>query len=206
MTKRFVSDVDIDFAERDDILKHLVTTPAAIRTSKQVRRHNSGVHVTDIPYDPIEDMAAIDYHEAEDRGYVKLDFLNVWIYKLVRDEVHLVELMREPDWSKLKDRQFFDQLIQIGNSYHYETFLKLSEPIDSIPRLAMFISLIRPGKKHLIGKTWREIAETIWDRDEEGYSFKRSHAVAYAQLVVVHMNLLVENPDAGQSIAFVSQE
>jgi DNA polymerase III alpha subunit len=70
----------------------------------------------------------------------------------------------------------------------------------------MFISLIRPGKKHLIGKTWREIAETIWDRDEEGYSFKRSHAVAYAQLVVVHMNLLAENPDAGQATAFVLQE
>jgi hypothetical protein len=206
MSKRFVSDVDIDFGDRADILQHLVTTPAAIRTTKQTRRHGSGVHVTDVPYDPIENMAAIDYHAAEERGYVKLDFLNVWIYKLVRDEAHLVELMREPDWSKLQNREFFDKLIQIGNSYHYETFIKLSEPVNSIPRLAMFISLIRPGKKHLIGKTWREIAETIWDRDEEGYSFKRSHAVAYAHLVAVHMNLLAENPDSVQSKVFVSPE
>lgn len=204
MTKRFVSDVDIDFGERDDILQHIVTTPAAIRTTKQTRRHNSGVHVTDIPYDPVEDMAAIDYNIAEERGYVKLDLLNVWIYKLVRDERHLVELMREPDWSRLQDRELFEKLIQIGGQWN--TLQQVNEPINSIPRLAMFISLIRPGKKHLIGNTWREIAETIWDRDDEGYSFKRSHAVAYAQLVVVHMNLLEENPDAVQTTAFASQE
>jgi len=204
MTKRFVSDVDIDFGERDDILQHIVTTPAAIRTTKQTRRHNSGVHVTDIPYDPVEDMAAIDYNIAEKRGYVKLDLLNVWIYKLVRDERHLVELMREPDWSRLQDRELFEKLIQIGGQWN--TLQQVNEPINSIPRLAMFISLIRPGKKHLIGNTWREIAETIWDRDDEGYSFKRSHAVAYAQLVVVHMNLLEENPDAVQTTAFASQE
>ena len=206
MSKRFVSDVDIDFGDRASILQHLVTTPAAIRTNKQIRRHTSGVYVTDIPYDPVNDMSALDYNAAEDRGYIKLDFLNVWLYKLVRDEVHLVELMQEPDWSKLQDREFFDKLIQIGNSYHYETFQKLSEPITSIPRLAMFISLIRPGKKHLIGKTWKEIAQTIWERDEEGYSFKKAHSIAYAHLVVVHMNLLTENPDAIQSKAFVLQE
>ena len=39
-------------------------------------------------------------------------------------------------------------------------------------------------------KTFKEINQTVWDKDQTGYSFKRSHAVAYAQLVVVHMNLL----------------
>jgi DNA polymerase III alpha subunit len=32
----------------------------------------------------------------------------------------------------------------------------------------------------------------VWDKDHTGYSFKKSHAVAYAHLVVVHMNLLEE--------------
>ena len=67
----------------------------------------------------------------------------------------------------------------------------MPEPVDSIPRLAMFLALIRPAKKHLIGKTWREVSQTIWDRENDGYSFKKSHAIAYAQLVVVHMNLLI---------------
>jgi DNA polymerase III alpha subunit len=56
----------------------------------------------------------------------------------------------------------------------------------------MFLALIRPAKKHLIGQAWKEVSKTIWDKNTEGYSFKKSHAVAYAQLVVVHMNLLEE--------------
>jgi DNA polymerase III alpha subunit len=56
----------------------------------------------------------------------------------------------------------------------------------------MFLALIRPAKKHLIGQYWSEVSKTIWDKNTEGYSFKKSHAVAYAQLVVVHMNLLEE--------------
>jgi hypothetical protein len=66
----------------------------------------------------------------------------------------------------------------------------MPEPINTIPRLAMFLAVIRPGKKHLIGKTWAEVAKTIWDREEGTYTFKKSHAVAYAHLVVVHMNII----------------
>ena len=66
----------------------------------------------------------------------------------------------------------------------------MPEPIDSIPRLAMFLAVIRPGKKHLIGQPWSEIAKTVWDKGTDGYVFKKSHSLAYSQLVVVHMNLL----------------
>jgi hypothetical protein len=56
--------------------------------------------------------------------------------------------------------------------------------------MAMFLALIRPGKRHLVGKSWSEIACTVWESTDEGYTFKKSHAVAYAHLVVVNMNLL----------------
>ena len=189
MTKRFVSDVDIDLGDRGLLLQHLDVTAASLQ-GDAVRRHNSGVYVTDIPYDCVNNLAAIDYVAAEDRGYVKLDFLNVWLYKHIKSETHLVEMMKEPAWEKLLDRDFFEKLIHIGN--HYDTMIKM-EPITSIPRLAMFLSLIRPGKKHLIGKSWREVGETIWKIDDGGYSFKKSHGVAYAHLVVIHMNLLAED-------------
>jgi hypothetical protein len=68
----------------------------------------------------------------------------------------------------------------------------MPESLDSIPRLAMFLAVIRPAKRHLIGKIWKEVNDTVWDKDHTGYSFKKSHAVAYAHLVVVHMNLLEE--------------
>jgi hypothetical protein len=190
---KFTSDIDIDFGDREQILEKIQHVPASIRKETEVRRHNTGVYVTDIPHDPVHNIAAIDYQEAEERGYIKLDLLNVWVYQWVRDEQHLVELMREPHWYKLKDREFFEQLIHLKN--HYETLLSMPEPVDSIPRLAMFLSVIRPGKRHLIGKSWSEVAKSVWIKPEDGsYYFKQSHAIAYAHLVVVHMNLLEENP------------
>ena len=184
------SDIDIDFGSRDDLLKLIKHTPAAMRNANPMRKHATGVYITDIPYDPVNDMAAIDYVEAEQRGYFKLDLLNVHVYSQVRDELHLVTLMREPNWDNLNKREFVEKLIHLSN--HYQSIQKMPEPINSIPRLAMFLALIRPAKKHLIGQYWKEVAKTIWDKENDGYSFKKSHAVAYAHLVVVHMNLLEE--------------
>lgn len=186
---KFKSDIDIDLGDRDKLLSLVSHTKAAIRKN-DVKKHNTGVYVTDIPYDPVNDVSAIDYEIAEDRGYIKLDLLNVHVYNKVRDEMHLVELMREPDWSKLNDSAFVEQLIHLGN--HYNSLRKMPEPVNSIPRLAMFLAMIRPGKKHLIGLSWNEVSKTIWEKDEGTYSFKKSHAVAYAHLVVVHMNLLTD--------------
>ena len=195
---KFTSDIDIDFADRDKALSLFAHVPAAIRRKNEIKKHNTGVYVTDIPYDPVHDLAALDYEQAESRGYVKLDFLNVWVYQWVRDDQHLQELMREPNWSRLMDRAYFERLIHLKN--HYNAMRQMPEPIDSIPRLAMFLSVIRPAKKHLIGKTWSEVAQTVWQKpDDGGYYFKRSHAVAYAHLVAVHMNLLVENIRASSS-------
>jgi len=106
----------------------------------------------------------------------------------VRDEVHLVELMTtEPQWNRLwEDREFCEQIVHIGN--HYE-LIKSMRP-DSIPRMAMFLAVMRPGKSKLRNKPWAEINKTVWDRNVDGYTFRKSHAIAYATLVVVHMNLL----------------
>ena len=68
----------------------------------------------------------------------------------------------------------------------------MPEPVDSITRLMMFLAIIRPAKRHLIGKTWKEVSQTIWDKVEGEYAFKHSHSCAYAPLVVVNMNLLSE--------------
>jgi hypothetical protein len=185
----FQSDVDIDFGDREQILKHLKHIPAAMRKVHPMRKHATGVHITEIPYDPVNEMATLDYSEAEKRGYFKLDLLNVHVYNQVHDEEHLYELMKDPDWSMLKDSAIVSQLIHLGN--HFNSMRKMAEPIDSIPRLAMFLAVIRPAKKHLIGLPWKEVAKTVWDKDSDGgYSFKKSHAIAYAHLVVVHMNLL----------------
>ena len=98
--------------------------------------------------------------------------------------------MYEPDWSMLTNRSTVEKLIHLGNSY--DLMRRMPEPVDSIPRLAMLLAVIRPAKRHLIGQPWKEVAKTVWDKDNTGYSFKKAHGIAYAQLVVVHMNLLKE--------------
>jgi len=98
---KFKSDIDIDFADRDQVLAVLDVTPASIMREGKLVKHNSGVYASDIPVDPFTGWASLDYDVAEDRGYMKLDLLNVNLYKQVRDEKHLVELMREPNWANL---------------------------------------------------------------------------------------------------------
>ena len=187
---RIDSDIDIDFGDRDRLLNLISHTRAAMRNVKPIRHHATGVYVTDVPYDPINDMCSLDYSEAEKRGYFKLDLLNVHVYESVRNEEHLKSLMRNPDWSKLNDAKFVEKLIHLNNQY--QNIQKMPEPIDSIPRLAMFLAAIRPGKKHLIGKRWFEVGRDVWTKGTDGYVFKKAHAIAYAHLVVVHMNLLEE--------------
>ena len=63
--------------------------------------------------------------------------------------------------------------------------------VDSVPRMAMFLALIRPGKRHLVGKDWKEISADIWTKTDE-YTFKKAHAVSYAVLVSLHMKLIHE--------------
>lgn len=187
---KFQSDIDIDFANRDQILSLLDVTPASIIRDGKVTRHNTGVYATAIPRDPFTGTASLDYEAAEARGYMKLDFLNVHVYRQIKSEQHLIELMQEPDWTKLYDPEICAQLIHVNN--HYDTLLKMPEPVDSVARLMMFLAIIRPAKRHLIGKPWKEVSQTIWDKVEGEYAFKMSHSCAYAHLVIVNMNLLEE--------------
>jgi hypothetical protein len=192
---KFKSDIDIDFANRDQILSLLPHTDASIIRDGKIAKHNTGVYFTAIPQDPFTAQASLDYNTAEELGYVKLDFLNVNIYNQVKDEAHLQQLMSiEPDWTKLYDREFCEKLIHIGN--HYDTLIKMPQAVNSIPRMAMFLSVIRPAKRQLIGKNWSEVMQTIWERPaDDSYYFKKAHAISYAHLVVVHMNLLANSSD-----------
>ena len=183
------ADIDIDLADRDKLLQLMHATPARQLHQGQVRRHNSGVYATDIPYDPVNACAAIDYETAEQLGYVKIDLLNMSVYQLIKSPGHYEQLLaQEPPWSRLwTDPEWTKQLVHVGN---YTELLNTMRP-DSIPRMAAFISIIRPGKAHLQNQSWETVFASVWDGDDSrGFVFKKSHAVSYATLVSLHMNLL----------------
>jgi hypothetical protein len=131
----------------------------------------------------------VDYAQAEERGYIKLDLLNLHIYNRVQSEEELdILLQQEPPWHRLVERQFTEQLIHLGNQY--ELLQRMPEPITNMEQLAMFLAVIRPAKRHLAGLPWRQVAETVWQRSEDQYVFRRAHAVAYAHVVAINMLLL----------------
>jgi hypothetical protein len=187
------ADIDIDFADRQQILELIKHIPARQVVNNNARAHNSGVYVTAIPFDPVNRCAAIDYEAAADLGYFKIDLLNMSVYQLIRDQSHYDSVLkREPNWPRLwQDPQWASNIVHIGN---YKSLLDSMRP-DSIPRMAAFISVIRPGKAHLQNRSWQEVFESVWDGDQtRGFVFKKSHAISYARLVALHMNL-IDTPD-----------
>jgi hypothetical protein len=188
------ADIDIDLANRDQLLKLIQVTAARQNHQGQARRHNSGVYPTDIPWDPVNQCAAIEYETAEQLGYFKIDLLNMSVYQLIKSPEHYEQMLSQtPPWSRLwSDTDWVKQLVHVGN---YAELLRTMRP-DSIPRMAAFISIIRPGKAHLQNQSWDKVFEAVWDGDSsQGFVFKKSHAISYATLVALHMNLL-NQPDA----------
>ena len=183
-------DVDIDFFDRDGTLKLFKHTPASMIKEDKTEKHKTGVYFHAIPEHPVTGHASLDYKKAEDRGYFKIDCLNVNLYKEVKSEQELAELMiQEPDWDMLKDPKLVGNLFHLNG--HYNIVSKL-EP-RTIEQLAAVLAIIRPAKRYLMHKEWSDIVKEVWIKPTDGsYFFKKSHAVAYAQAIVVQMNLLTK--------------
>jgi DNA polymerase III alpha subunit len=179
-------DIDIDFADRTKALE-LFNPTIAINGDK---KHNTGVYVTEIPHNPFTGLSTIDYKTAEDRGYFKIDFLNVSVYNKVKDREHLKKLMEtEPLWDLLEQDDFTNLLFHVNG---HGNVLRQMKP-RNIEQLAAVLAVIRPAKRHLIGKTWTEILQEVWLKPTtDEYYFKHAHAIAYAHVVVVQMNLICE--------------
>lgn len=193
MTVR-TGDIDIDVADREKVLRLIEHVPASVlRSDGTWGRHNTGIYVVNIPKNPVLGSAALDYNQAESRGYIKLDIINNSVYSLVRDREHLQKLVNQtPDWVRLNNFDFFQKIVHIGN--HHGLYRKLAEPISDIEHMAMFLALIRPAKRDLVGYRWDRIRKTVWEKTDDGsYGFKKSHSYSYAYLVAVHMNLLSQS-------------
>lgn len=191
--KKF-GDIDIDFSDRTLALSVLNHTPASILRNTKLEKHNTGVYFHLVPIDPITNLSSINYEDAENLGWFKIDLLNVGIYEKIKDEEHLINLMNsELDWKLFEYHDFTEKLIHLGN---YSKLVSELKP-KCVEHIAMILALIRPGKKHLMDKCkhhgFESIKDDIWlITDGDGYVFKKAHATSYAILVYVHANLLIE--------------
>lgn len=188
------TDIDIDVKNRDELLKTFEGSyiPATERiTDDGFQKHKSGVYFDNIPKDPCSGLASIDYKEAENLGYQKVDFLNVKVYENVRDREHLRELLERPvPWEAFTIPVIIGELFQLGN----QVSTVLIWPPTSIEELAMLIAMIRPAKRHLIGcGSWDVVRKDIWEKPTNGQAyFKKSHAFSYSHAIIVQLNALIE--------------
>jgi DNA polymerase III alpha subunit len=183
-------DVDIDFADRSKALALFKHVTASRAEKDSLVKHNTGVYFHSVPVIAEQNISAIPYEQAEEQGYFKIDFLNVGIYKGIRNEDHLNSLMeREPLWDLLEDDSFTDLLFHVNG---HGDILRKMKP-KSVEQLSAVLAMIRPAKRYLIGKDWTTVSQEIWQKPAtDEYFFKKSHALAYAVAIVVQMNLICE--------------
>jgi DNA polymerase III alpha subunit len=190
-------DIDIDFLDRNQALKLFEHIPASRIDNGKLVKHNTGVYLHEVPVDAVSGLCQIPYEQAEDEKYFKIDFLNVGIYKGVRDEEHLVHLMnQEPLWDLLLQDDFVNLLFHLNG---HGDIIRKTLP-TSVEQLSAVLAMIRPAKRYLIGKDWTTIMTEVWTKPETGdYYFKKSHATAYAVAIVIQMNLICEQISYGFS-------
>ena len=190
-------DIDIDFIDREQALKLFKHTVASRNDNGRLVKHNTGVYLHEVPVDAVTSLCSVPYEQAEEQEFFKIDFLNVGIYKGVRDEEHLNQLMEtEPLWDLLEQDDFVNLLFHLNG---HGDILRKTQP-TSVEQLSAVLAMIRPAKRYLIGKSWTTIMKEVWmlpTTDE--YYFKQSHATAYAVAIVVQMNLICESISYGYS-------
>jgi hypothetical protein len=186
------TDIDIDIADRNKLLRLIRNTPAAIHDEKGSRRHNTGVYFHDVPKDPFKNICSVDYKHAEDMGFFKIDVLNVNVYDGIESNEELQELLeQEPIWELLEHQEVVEKCFHIHK--HYD-ILRTMRP-QSIEQLAAVLAIIRPAKRYLLGKDWDTVMREVWVKpsDTDVYYFKKAHAIAYAIAIQVQLNHIVKD-------------
>ena len=183
-------DIDLDFFDSYSVLEKFKHIKGSRLEKDELKKHNTGVYFHNAPIDPFTERCTLDHKVADERGYFKIDMLNVHIYEHVKSEEHLNSLLqKEPLWELLTHEDFSNKLFHVAE---HSTILKEMKP-QSIEQLAAVLAIIRPAKRHLLGKKWDTVMNEVWSKPtDDSYYFKKAHAIAYAHAIVVHMNLICE--------------
>lgn len=202
-----IPDVDLDVGDREAALAALSDITIAsqlVSDESKLVEHKTGLYLQNIPTDPLEGWATYPYDIAEDLGYYKIDVIPFKVYEGVESEAHLAELLAHAesedfDWLRFLDGKYYSHPNTDLRVTHLANHMDVVEqyPPQSVEDVAILIALIRPRKKYLIGEPWEVVKDKIWkklpeeDSDKKGnYFFKKSHAVAFALVILIHLQLL----------------
>jgi hypothetical protein len=184
-------DIDIDFPSDFDPLTIFDATRASMVKNGNLVKHPVGIYFQNIPTDSLTGLAAIPHKEAQDLGYLKIDFLHLTILDNFNNKEEIRQLMKiPPDWSLLQDPEVVPKLFQLGRQGQ---LLAKTKP-QSIQELAETIALIRPGKRELVPAYLKDpdaVRPYLYTKPENGKQYyKKSHAIAYALTIVLQLHLI----------------
>lgn len=183
-------DIDIDFKSDfnpNTLFKQAV--PASMVKKGVLSKHPCGQYFQHIAKDPVTNLAAIPYEEAEQLGYFKIDFLHLSHLDPFRDKQEIRDLInKEPNWDLLLEEENVIKLFHINKHYN---LLQQLRP-RTVQELADSLALIRPGKKQLLDAYLhnKELVRKQLYTKTDKYYFKRSHAIAYSLIIVAQLHLI----------------
>lgn len=184
-------DIDIDFPTNFDprsIMKEAI--PASMIKGRDLVKHPCGHYFQTIPVDHHTGLSAIPYEEAEVLGFFKIDFLHLSVLDNFKSKAQIRALIKEPpNWDILLDETSVSKLFQIHRNHRLLTKVRP----HSVQELADCIALIRPGKRHLVDAYISNKSKTrplLYARSDDGYYFKKSHAISYALTIVLQLHLI----------------
>ena len=188
MSNKVIGDIDIDTVSRTPKSKYGVRAIQYVMKKHTVVPHASGYYLGDVPIDGVTGMSTMDYKDMEASGFTKIDLLNNSSYDVFKSKDEVLEaLHKDPDWTLLLNERFVKGLPHLAG--HHE-LLSIIKP-TSIMELADVLALIRPAKMKYIDKYIENpdsVRQNLYRKAKEGYWIRKSHAVAYAHMIVCVMN------------------
>jgi hypothetical protein len=186
-------DIDIDLPTTFQPEDYFEITKASMVKDGKLIKHPAGVYFQNIPIDPVTHLSAIPYKQAEEYGFTKIDFLHLAILDDFDSKKDIRALLKiPPDWSLLCDRTNVEKLFQVHKHFG---IVNTTKP-TSVIALADTIALIRPAKRHLLERYLqnpKDVRCELYSQPTDGrYYYKKSHAVAYAHIIVLQLHLIAE--------------
>lgn len=183
-------DIDIDTPSNFD---GGIIFPSAIRASRvagnSLLPHPSGYYFENIPIDPITNLSAIPFKQADEYNYFKVDLLHNSVYDFFESHAEIKAFLEiEPDWTML---EYEENIIRLSQVHNHVRIVRLIKP-TSIDDLADVLAIIRPAKRHLLYPYIRNEIERseLYTKSVDLYQFRKSHSIAYAHVIVLQMHLL----------------
>lgn len=182
-------DLDLQSSFNPGVFFNKGVQASMVKTGKLVK-HPVGIYFQNIAKDPITQLAAIPYKQAEQLGYFKVDFIHLSLLDSFKSKQQIRKLVKiPPNWKMLEDRNVVERLFHIHD--HFDLIQRVKP--QSIEELADCVALIRPGKYKLIPIYLKDkkLARTfLYIKKDQQYTFKKGHAISYAINIVLNLHLI----------------